>query len=496
MSEADPLVFPAAAVRRLDEVAIREFGIPGYTLMQRAAGAALRAIRQRWPEARRWAILCGAGNNAGDGYVLARLASAEGIDLRVCALADPAELTQDAARAYSDFSAAGLVVSGSAEEALDAADLAVDALLGTGLDRPLEGDWLAAVEGINQFGRAAPVVALDIPTGLDAETGHRLGAAVRAWLTITFVGRKRGLYLADGPDCRGELLFDDLGIPAAALAQVQAWARRADLALLAALLPPRPASSHKGRFGHVVVVGGNTGMGGASRLAAEAALRSGAGLVSVATRDNHVALVSGQRPELMVHGVDDTAGLDTLLGQASVVAVGPGLGRDAWARDCLQRVLDSPQPKVLDADALNLLAGSPVRRDDWVLTPHPGEAARLLGWTSAQVQAQRPEALSGLLERFGGTVLLKGAGTLVARQGQLPWLVDRGNPGMASAGMGDVLTGVLAGLLAQCPDAPMDEVTAAAALAHALAGDAAAAGQPRGLLAGDLLAALRPWLNP
>jgi NAD(P)H-hydrate epimerase len=492
MSPRANFVYPPDIVRAFDQTAIRDYGIPGYGLMCRAGTATLAAARQRWPAATRWLVLCGAGNNAGDGYVIARLAREAGLAVAVLTLADPASLAGDAAQAYAGFVAAGGAASpwtGS----LPAADLVVDALLGTGLARPVAGPWRAVIEQLNA--QQAPVVAVDIPTGLDAGSGAVLGAAVEAQLTVTFVALKAGLFLAAGPDHCGEVLLADLDVPEPVYAGAPPVLRRFGLADLRARLPARRASAHKGLFGHVLVVGGNAGFGGAVRLAGEAALRAGAGLVTVATRPANAPFVTAARPELMTLAVQAPADLDALLARATVLAIGPGLGQDDWARALFDRVLATDRPLVVDADALNLLAGLGRRRDDWVLTPHPGEAARLLASTTADVQSDRLGAVRALADRYGGTVVLKGRGTLVAGGTGVPWLIDRGNPGMATAGMGDVLTGITAGLLAQVPGNPRD-MAAAAAFVHGAAGDQVAAAAPRGLLAGDLLAALRSWVNP
>jgi NAD(P)H-hydrate epimerase len=493
MASLSQLLFSAAEVRAMDRAAIEGYGIPGYQLMQRAGQATYAAARQRWPKARRWLILCGAGNNAGDGYVIAALARAGGLQVRVMALSSPAKLRGDAAQAWQDFAAAG----GSVEEfdpaRLRDSELLMDALLGTGLDRPVSGNYLQAIEAINGSGK--PLVAVDIPSGLHGDSGQILGAASRADLTVTFVGRKRGLYLGAGPDCVGEVLFDDLAIPAQAIGKPEASLALYQADQLRQLLQPRRASAHKGLFGHVLVIGGNAGLGGAVRLAAEAALRSGAGLVTVATRPENVAAVTGYRPELMCLGVQQPADLDAVLARASVIALGPGLGQDDWSRALFQRVLEAPQRKIIDADALNLLAASPRCREDWILTPHPGEAARMLGLDTASVQADRLSALRELNRRYGGVTILKGRGSLVGAADQLPWLIDAGNPGMATAGMGDVLTGITAGLLAQYPQ-NLFAAAAAAAQVHALAGDRAARAGQRGLLAGDVIAELRACLNP
>jgi len=497
MSEAACGVWTPEEVRILDRTATSAFGIPGYELMARAADAVCAAAMARWPDASRWVVLCGAGNNGGDGYVIARLARQRGRDVRVCALVDPAQLSGDAASAWQDFTADGGALQPFAPDVLEDSDLVVDALLGIGLTRPVSGQFLAAINAVNASGR--PVVAVDIPSGLDATTGLPVDTAVRADLTVTFVGRKLGLYLGQGPDYTGQVHFSDLGIPPDVVARAglagQESLRLFNTEELRRLFPPREATAHKGRFGHVLVVGGNTGMSGAVRLAGEAALRSGAGLVSVATRPAHASLLPLVRPELMCHGVSESEDLAPLLARATVVAVGPGLGRDDWARVLLHTVLEAGLPLVVDADALNLLAESGARRTDWILTPHPGEAGRLLGVSSADVQHDRPGALRAVIERYGGTVLLKGSGTLAGESGRRPWLVASGNPGMATAGMGDVLTGVVAGLVAQA-GTPGANVAAAAAFVHGAAGDAAARSGQRGLLASDVLAQLRPWLNP
>ena len=481
-------------VRALDRIAIEEQGIPGYELMQRAGQVAFNAGREAFPGADNWLIFCGSGNNGGDGYVVAQLALAAGLQVRVVAVSDPTGLQGDAATAYDDFLAAG----GRAESAdcagtiTEGAGLCVDALLGTGLQRSVEGAYAAAVTTINDSG--LPVLAIDIPSGLHGASGAVQGVAVRADLTATFVGLKQGLYLGAGPDCCGRVIYSDLGIAPVDPERVTPQLHCAGTELLRRMLPARARGGHKGRYGHVLVIGGNHGMGGAVRLAGEAALRSGAGLVSVATRPDNVGAVVAGRPELMCRGVAEAGQLDALLARATLIAVGPGLGSDDWARELLGRVLSTRLPLVVDADALNLLAADPVTRDNWALTPHPGEAGRMLGMTAAEVQADRVGALNALQARYGGTILLKGAGTLVTSEPQ-PWLVRAGNPGMASAGTGDVLTGVTAAMLAQCSDARPGDVVAAAAWVHASAGDRAALGGERGLMAGDVLSELRACLN-
>jgi ADP-dependent NAD(P)H-hydrate dehydratase / NAD(P)H-hydrate epimerase len=486
-------LWTAAQVRELDRRAIEGHGIAGRELMERAGAAALDALLRHWPLSRAVTVVCGAGNNAGDGYVVARLAQRAGLSVRVLALADPDKLAGDAARACGDFREQGGAIGhwdGTGDPGGDGP--IVDALLGTGLDRELAGAFGAAVESINATAR--PVVALDIPTGLHADTGRVMGQAVQAALTVSFIGLKLGLFTGRGPAVAGRIMFAGLDVPVAVARGLEPAARRLDTMVLRDWLPPRQRDAHKGHFGHVLVLGGDEGMGGAARLAGEAALRAGAGLVSVATRPQHVGAILAARPELMCHGIGAPGLLTGLLARATVVAAGPGLGRADWGRSLLEATLASGLPMVLDADALNLLAEAPRRSDLWVLTPHPGEAGRLLGSNAASVEADRPAAARALRARYGGVVILKGAGTLVCGAGKSLWLCDRGNPGMASGGMGDVLTGLVAGLAAQCGD--LERAACAAVLVHALAADDGASRGERGLIATDLLAAVRTWVNP
>ena len=485
-------IYSVESVRNIDRVAIDEYGIAGYTLMTRAGQAALQAALATFPESRRWQVVCGSGNNGGDGYVVARLAAEHGIAVSVVALASPETLAGDAAKAYMDFTALGGVVA-EFEGGLDAdADLLVDALLGSGLERDVEGRFAQAVRAMNAH--RAPVMAPDIPSGINGDNGAVMGTAVMADLTVTFVGLKSGLFVDDGPEHCGQLVFADLDIPAGCREGQPVGMQRIDEGLPRQVLPRRERTAHKGNFGHVLVVGGGEGMPGAVRLCGEAALRAGAGLVSIATHPAHAAMVATGRPELICHPLDGSDELAPLLERATVVALGPGLGQSDWSRALFNSVLASDKPLVVDADALNLLAGSELRHADWILTPHPGEAARLLGVTSADVQADRCAALVALQQRFGGTIVLKGSGTLVSADNGPPRLCSAGNPGMAAAGMGDVLTGVIAGLRAQ--GLPAAIAAAAGVQAHAVAGDRAAASGERGMLAGDLMTEIRHCVNP
>lgn len=482
-------LYSAAQVRELDRRAIEVHGIAGEELMARAGVAAFRVLRERFPHARRVAIVCGAGNNGGDGYVIARLAKEAGLETHVFTVGTPRD-QGTAAQMRARCENAGIKAR-PLDGSLGEADVVVDALLGTGLERPVEGEWCAAIESMNKSGR--PILAVDVPSGINADTGAVMGAAVRAHLTVSFIGMKAGLCTADGLDHSGEVLFDDLGVPGSVYEGVVPIAQRLATQTLRGLLPRRPRNANKGKFGHVLVIGGGRGMPGAVRLCGEAALRAGAGLVTLATHPWHAASINIGRPELLAFGVRGARDLEPLFERANVVALGPGLSKDAWARTMWRAALNCRLPLVVDADALNLLAlAKPVRRPDWILTPHPGEAARLLKTTPQAIQRDRFAAARRLVERYGGVCVLKGAGTLVAHA-DATWLCDRGNPGMASGGTGDVLTGIIAALHAQ----GLSAIDAArlGVCVHGAAGDNAAAEGEAGMLASDLYPYIRRGLN-
>lgn len=484
-------LYSATQIRELDRAAIAG-GLAGHILMQRAGHAAWLTLQRSRPNAKRIDVVCGSGNNGGDGYEIARLANAIGRDVRVWQVG-PAPTSGDALLAHASWLKAGGTVQPLQADSLAKSEVIVDALLGIGLKRDLTGDLAAAVTAINQAReQGAWVLAIDVPSGLDAGTGRICGTAVHAHMTITFIGNKVGLYTGAGVDCAGEIVLDTLNIPPQTYEVMEPLASLQDRSDLATWLPQRPRNSHKGMHGHVLIIGGDSGMSGAAMLAGQASLRSGAGWVSLATRGSHALVLTPAQPELMCRRVENIDELTPLMNQATVIAIGPGLGQEAWGRALFARALLTKLPLVVDADALNLLASTSFKRDNWVLTPHPGEAARMLGLATDEIQNDRPAAVAALQERYGGTVVLKGAGTLV--QGQKLSLCPYGNPGMAVAGMGDVLTGMIAACIAQ--GQPMEQAANAGVLAHALTGDRAATQGMRGLLPTDLLAELRAVVNP
>ncbi|WP_349431452.1 NAD(P)H-hydrate dehydratase [Methylomarinum sp. Ch1-1] len=480
-------LYTAAQVREMDRIAIEEKGIPGIGLMAKAAGAVFEQIRLRWPELNKLVVFCGGGNNGGDGYVLARLALAAGCQIELVSLTGIDKLRGDALTACRDYLQNGGPIDSLRAQTLAEPCVVVDALLGTGLDREVVGAFAEAIQAINACDW--PVIAVDIPSGLNADSGQVMGCAVKADCTVSFIALKRGLFTGEANEYRGELVYSSLLVPA----DVAATQAHAAKLIRKPVLPRRNRCAHKGHYGHVLLVGGDCGYSGAIRMAAEAALRSGAGLVSVATRADHSHAINIGRPEIMSHAVETVEQLNALLDKANVVVIGPGLGQSSWAQALFSRAMAEDVLCVADADALNLLAKQPALKHNRVITPHPGEASRLLGCSSAEIAADRFAAVTELQRRYGGVALLKGAGTLV-KDSQDIYLSTTGNPGMASGGMGDVLSGLIGGLLAQ--GMAMAMATRLAVHAHGQAADIAAAnGGERGLLASDLLAHIRTVLN-
>lgn len=492
MEHLPEALYSAADTREADRRAAELHGLGGGVLMERAASAALHLLRQRYMRATRLAVVCGPGNNGGDGFVLARLARAMGMTVRVLSPADTSHLKGDAKAACRLWQESGGVIEPIDSAILRDSDVVVDALFGTGMERPLEGVWRAAVEAMNVCGK--PILALDIPSGLNADTGAVASVAVRADVTVSFIALKAGLFTARGREQAGLILLHDLNVPAEVFAGLAPRAQRITERHLRGLLRPRPRHAHKGDAGRVLIVGGQPGMAGAVRLAGEAAYRAGCGLVTIATHPSHATVVNSARPEIISYGAVSGAEVAVHAGPVLALAVGPGLALDAWGRELWQAALQCRQPLVVDAGALRCLAESPRRRDNWVLTPHPGEAAVLLGSSIEKIESDRIAAAGEIARRFGGVCVLKGCGTIVATADEeIPSLCDRGNPGLASGGTGDVLTGVIVSFLAQGL-APRDAARLGV-FVHAAAADCAAEKGERGLLAGDLFTPLRKLVN-
>jgi NAD(P)H-hydrate epimerase len=462
--------------------------------MQRAGGAAYATLSRILADAhgKRLLVICGGGNNGGDGYVVARIARLAGYQVALLPLVEEQELKGDALTAAQQWSEVYGPTVSLAEVDFNVYDVIVDAIFGTGLQREVTGKFREAIARINAASR--PVLAIDIPSGLSADTGQPLGIAVQADYTISFIGLKQGLFTGLAADYCGRIEYAGLSVPAAVFDAVPCLAQRLSPSIVRRVLPKRRRCAHKGDFGHVLVIGGDKGMAGAAMMAGFAALRTGAGLVTLATHPEHAASASIRQPELMSYGIENARQLKPLLEKATVVAIGPGLGDSDWAQQLFARALDSSLPLVVDADALNLLAENQSTRGNWILTPHPGEAARLLGCTNSDIQTDRYAAVRELVDRYQAVTVLKGAGTLIAAPADpVVWVCDRGHPGMASGGMGDVLTGVIAAVLAQCNNAP--DAARTGVCVHAIAAEHAAVTGERGIVATDLLIPLQAQVN-
>lgn len=440
-----PPLFTAADIREIDRHWADAH--PDASLMARAGAAAADLACMLASESGGPAlILAGPGNNGGDALVAARLLSAQGFNPSVVSRADPARLPPDAARAWRAWREIGGTILSDIPPA-QRFSLVIDGLYGVGLRRDVSGEDARWIEMAN--GMRCPRLALDVPSGLDSDCGRVRGCAVRADHTLTFLGLKPGLFTADGPDHAGQLHLDSLGVdpdtlpvaPGFALTQLEPRHR----------LPARAQNSHKGQFGHVGIVGGDAGMVGAGLIAGRAALQLGAGMVTLGLLDERIAVDFGE-PRLMFAVPENLAEKTSLNG----LAVGPGMGQSPRARTLLEAALAAACPLVLDADALNLLAGEPVlagqaarRTHPTLLTPHPGEAARLLGLTAADIQANRIEAALRLSAHYRAHVALKGAGTVIAHPDGRYAVNTTGGPWLAQAGSGDRLTGMVAALLGQ-----------------------------------------------
>ncbi len=507
-------ILSAESMREVDRAAIEELGIPSLVLMENAAVGVADAIGEVYPDAESAALFCGPGNNGGDGLAIARHLAVRGYDVRIFLVTDRRPVRGDAEVQLGICRRQGLAMmevasEGDVIEALEAAreaDVIVDALFGTGLTRPLEGLFAEVVEGLNDL--PVPRVAVDLPSGLNGSQAIPLGIHVQADLTVTFAAPKMAHVFPPASDAVGELVVADLGLPPDLVEDVEEeggaiYLLRADE--LAELLPDRAPGTHKGDYGHALIVAGSPGKGGAAILAARAAVRSGAGLVTVAVPEPILMMVDLGSVESMtlplpssgVSGqlIASAAGraLEALEGKA-VLALGPGLGQDAETAETIRQiVLQASVPLVLDADGLNAFAGRfeeladrSARSEETVLTPHPGELGRLLGISTVEVQEDRIAAARRAALESGAVVVLKGHRTLVADPEGEVYVNTTGNPGMATGGTGDVLTGLIAGLMAQGLDA-LDAATLGVHL-HGLAGDLAAVDKgERSLTAGDLV---------
>lgn len=494
MHELPFSLYTGQQVKALDALAMRCPTLTAYSLMCKAGEVAWEILKKRWPHVLSIGVICGVGNNAGDGFVLARKAKLAGLQVTVYQVAHPAErqFSEEAAKAREAWIQIGGVITPFQGSVLTEA-LLVDALLGTGTRPPLSPPFLQAIERINAASR--PVLSLDIPSGLHPDTGASLGAVVKAAATITFVGVKVGLLCSDALEKVGVLYFHDLGVPQSVYQAIIPVASRLAYEQEKKSLFIRKRNAHKGDHGHVLIVGGGASRySGAVCLAGEAALRAGAGLVSAVVAPESISRLARAPAELMCVGTADLAEWEPLLACAQVVLLGPGLAQNKWSESVFHAVLKSDKLKIVDADGLNLLARWPTKYDHWILTPHPKEASRLLNKPVEWICHNRFEAVLRLREKFGGIVILKEASTIVLDQENHYFVQPGGVPALATGGTGDVLAGLIAGLVAQ--RLPLAVATRVGLCVHLQAAKLEQSRGERGMLASDLFLHMRALFNP
>jgi len=500
-------IVTAAEMREIDRATSQRFGVPSLTLMENAGTAVAEFVVARYPSAGRIGVICGKGNNGGDGFVAARKLKAAGREVRVVLLAELSELRGDAAEMFSKLPIAPMIVPSSEElkreqaRAVFESEVLLDAILGTGFKPPVSGLYGAAIRLLSAS--SAPVVAVDIPSGADADVmGEQTGTVARADAVVTFTApRPAHIFgrLTDGPTVIAPIGSPDEAIVSSL--QLNLITARE----IAPLIGPRPLAANKGNFGHVLVIGGSVGKAGAAAMAGMAALRSGAGLSTVATPKSVLATVAGFHPEIMTEPLDETdAGsistraserIDALIKGMTVLAVGPGISRNSETSEFVRGlVVKCKTPLVLDADGLNAFEGRATELNGkgrtLVITPHPGEMARLAASTVAAVQRDRINVARTFAREHDLIVVLKGHRTLIAQPDGTVWVNTTGNPGMATGGTGDILTGMTAGFIAQNPERIAEAVIAAVHL-HGLAGDVACESMgEHSLVATDLVKAM------
>jgi NAD(P)H-hydrate epimerase len=471
-------LYNTETVYQMDRAAVETDGLAEIELMRRAGQRVWQEISTRWPELSLITVFAGSGNNGGDAYVVALAARTQGVEVQFISKGDLGNQSDTSIHFRELWQQAGCEIAAWNQQKI-LGEVIVDGLLGIGLTRELDKDWQSLIHAINQS--PADRVAIDIPSGLNANTGMPQPCAVNANLTVTFIGIKTGQYLADGPDYRGELVFYDLGVSSRVSEDLTPTLVVLDRDNIK-LPEKRKRNSHKNNFGHLLIVGGDNGMAGAASLAALAALRTGAGLVTVLVHPECAHSLSAVS-ELMVLGWDS---IDEKLEQATVILVGPGLGASKAAKDCLKKIQGCNKPIVVDASALDAGFLRTLASDQVVITPHPGEAAGLLSTSTSEIQSNRLRASQQLVDAFGVVSVLKGSGSIIQQVESIPAINITGNPGMASAGMGDVLAGMIAALMGQ--SLTPFEAAKTAVLIHALgAEEYASDNDETGLIASDIV---------
>jgi ADP-dependent NAD(P)H-hydrate dehydratase / NAD(P)H-hydrate epimerase len=490
-------LFNTQTVRELDRLAVKNSGMPSFDLMQKAGAVAFAELLETFGKPSFLHVFCGTGNNGGDGYIIAALAAVQNIPVTIYEVGNTAAISGDANLAKKLCIEANVNLQGLKLDCDLSQGVIVDSLMGTGFKGSLRGEFAEAIEVINcSF---LPVMSIDIPSGLSADTGAVEDIAVKADLTVTFIGAKQGLFTGRGPAVSGEIVYDSLDIPESILQKMAPSAELMDLSDLLEYLPEPEADVHKSQRGHCMIIGGELGFGGAAIMAAEACLTTGSGLTSLVTRAEHITASLARQPEIMACAVASGQQLEPLLDGPTVLVIGPGLGRSSWSEQLLQKALASDLPMVVDADGLNIISEGRVvtnlQNINWIMTPHPGEAARLLDVSVAEIEADRFSAVRRLQEKYKAIVILKGAGSLVsAKDGQPIKVCPYGNPGMSTGGMGDILSGVIGSLIAQGID--LQTAAELGCCLHSAAADMAVQEKGyKGLVATDILPYLAKAMN-
>ncbi|NRB10293.1 MAG: NAD(P)H-hydrate dehydratase [Rickettsiaceae bacterium] len=485
-------------IRKIESAAYELSEFSPQKLMEEAGKVAFEFMMSNWQNVKKILIITGSGNNGGDGYVLAKYAKLAGIEVTILQVGLPGNSKEAKAAVLECQKLKIPILEKQLDHIFTEFDVIIDAMLGIGIKgKKLKPDIKDAIQFINKLNK--PVLALDCPSGINTDTGKVIETAISATKTITFIGLKRGLFTGDARDYCGEVICHDLSLPAEIFDIAKSYIHSYSINFLKLFLPKRSKTAYKNNNGHVLIIGGNFGFPGAVKLAALGALRSGAGLVSVATQiGNSNGIIAGN-PEIMVHEIKNKDDLLPLLEKATVIVLGPGLGQDSWAEGLFTAVITTNKPLIIDADGLNLLAQKQAslnikKRSNWILTPHPGEAARLLTTTVAEIENNRFLAIEKLYDKYGSNIVLKGAGSLIIDSDREIRICNYGNPGMASGGMGDLLTGVISALVAQGVD--LKKATIIGTYIHSYAADLASMQFGKiGLLASDLLPFIRQVMN-
>jgi len=487
-------LYTSRQVREGEVQAAKNCGVSLYELMQRAGQAVFDVLTKRYPRAKHVLVCCGKGNNGGDGYIVAALCRQFGMPVSLWQIGDISELKGDAKQAMQAYLGIGGEITESCNEIPEGVEIIVDGLLGTGIQGEVRPPFNEVIETLNQA--SIPIISIDTPSGLDTDTGASLGSVIQADATVSFIGLKQGLVTGQAREHVGQLYFAGLGVNDSFNELVPAETLLSNPDWLSAI-KPRIRHAHKGTSGKAVFIGGNEGLNGAIYLAAKGAARAGAGMLAVICHPESAMPIRAQLPEAMTSVSKNT--VSERLEWANVTCLGPGLGRDKWSEDlfsqCEAYCQAHQQSRVLDADALYWLAKMPefTYSDQRIITPHPGEAATLLGESIADIEADRFAAVVKLQKRYGGVVVLKGAGTLI-RDNQITVVCHAGNPGMATGGMGDVLSGVITALLAQ--GYSLRQSARLGPLIHSLAADECASKRGEiGMLASDLFVEIRYIIN-